>query len=573
MSSAHETGLRFGILADSGCLQRWQLACVEQLTALHYATAAVLLVTDDARVSVAGGSQLFHWLWGNPAAGSQRYRVELTGRLAALPVIRTRTTRSTNGQSVVDAETIAAIQKCDLDFIICFAEEVTASVRLLVDRARYGVWAFAFGDWETFRGKPAGFWEIFEGASVTGAMLVRLTEDPDSVIVLRSGYLRTKRMSYRQNSEHVLSRCTHWPAQACHDIRQSTRDTGRVPAPATLHSTARWRSPPNALQILVFAGKILAFAVAGGWRSLLRHDQWNVGIVPQPIQDFLDPARRRPDTHWLPARPRREFIADPFGLLRDNQLTILCEHLDYRSGRGVIVATTDPDGTAFVPVDIGPRPAVHLSYPFLFEADGHYYCVPESHEAGEVALYVAEQLPDKWIKVATLLENIAVVDSTLFRYGDHWWLAAADSGASAPSADLFLWYSTALTGPWKPHGGNPVKTDVRSARPGGTPFSVNGILYRPAMDCSETYGGQIVINRVLDLTPTTFSEEIATTVAPNPRSEYPDGLHTLSAVGNITLIDGKRSVFVPAELWRLLTRLIQALSNKGAHWLRSRRTQ
>jgi hypothetical protein len=565
MNGGHGTELRFGILADSGCLQRWQLECVEQLTASHCGTAVVMLVADDAPATVAGGTQLFHRLWGSPAAGSQRYRMELTGRLAALPVIRTQAIRSTNGHSAIDAETSAAIQKCDLDFIICFAEEVTASVRLLIDRARYGVWAFTFGDWEKFRGKPAGFWEIFDGASVTGAMLVRLTDDPDTVIVLRSGYLRTKRFSYRQNSEHVLSRCTHWPAQACHDIIRRTPVAGRVPAPRTLHSTARWRSPPNAVQILVFAWKLLAFAAAAGCRSLFRHDQWNVGIVPQPIHDFLDPARRRPDVRWLPARPRREFIADPFGLLLDNQLTIFCEHLEYRSGRGVIVATADPNGTAFAPVDIGPQPAVHLSYPFLFEADGHYYCVPETHEAGEVTLYEAKQLPDKWIKVATLLENISVVDSTLFRHGDHWWLAAADVGANSPSADLFLWYSTALTGPWEPHSGNPVKTDVRSARPGGTPFSVNGILYRPAMDCSETYGGQVVINRVLDLTPTSFLEEIATTVAPDPRSEYPDGLHTLSAVGNITLIDGKRSVFVPTEFWRLLSRPIRSLSNWGAH--------
>ena len=40
-----------------------------------------------------------------------------------------------------------------------------------------------------------------------------------------------------------------------------------------------------------------------------------------------------------------------------------------------------------------------------------------------------------------------------------------------------------------------VKTDVRSARPAGTPFVYQGELYRPAQDCSRTYGGSIVIHR------------------------------------------------------------------------------
>src|SRR5213596_456309 len=54
-------------------------------------------------------------------------------------------------------------------------------------------------------------------------------------------------------------------------------------------------------------------------------------------------------------------------------------------------------------------------------------------------------------------------------------------------------------GPWRPHPGNPVKVDVRSSRPAGGPFLFGGNLYRPAQDCSRTYGGGITINRVTHL--------------------------------------------------------------------------
>ncbi len=36
---------------------------------------------------------------------------------------------------------------------------------------------------------------------------------------------------------------------------------------------------------------------------------------------------------------------------------------------------------------------------------------------------------------------------------------------------------------------------------------LDGALYRPAQDCSVTYGGAVVINRIDRLTPEEFSEQ------------------------------------------------------------------
>jgi hypothetical protein len=69
-----------------------------------------------------------------------------------------------------------------------------------------------------------------------------------------------------------------------------------------------------------------------------------------------------------------------------------------------------------------------------------------------------------------------------------------------------------------------------------------------------------MINRVLTLTPQEFREEAAVAVDPDRAGPYPSGLHTLSQVGNATLIDGKRFIFVPAEFRRvLLKKLASAL--------------
>ena len=87
---------------------------------------------------------------------------------------------------------------------------------------------------------------------------------------------------------------------------------------------------------------------------------------------------------------------------------------------------------------------------------------------------------------------------------------------------------------------SPVKADLRGSRPAGPLFVADGQLIRPAQDCTTTYGAAVILQRVLRLTPTEFVEEPVARLAPDPRGPLPDGLHTLTAAGPVTLVDGKR---------------------------------
>jgi hypothetical protein len=283
----------------------------------------------------------------------------------------------------------------------------------------------------------------------------------------------------------------------------------------------------------------------------------------------------RPRIEWFAWPRRHEFLADPFGVIRDGKLTVLCEYLDQRHPRGVIVASDERGSAASrAPVQIGPDEPVHLSYPYLLEVDGKLLCVPETHEAREVALYELVEFPNRWRKVVTLLRDRPLVDATPFFFGGLWWLAASEVASKGKTSELHLWWATKLEGPWTAHTQNPVKVDVRSARPGGTPFVHEGVLYRPAQDCSTTYGRRIVVNRVLELTPEQFREETAAAFEPDKTGPFPAGLHTLSAVGDYTLIDGKRFLFVPHEFLRTARFLWAAVTRprplKSPDWVASR---
>ena len=58
-----------------------------------------------------------------------------------------------------------------------------------------------------------------------------------------------------------------------------------------------------------------------------------------------------------------------------------------------------------------------------------------------------------------------------------------------------------------PHRLNPLKIDVTSSRPAGPLFERDGMLLRPAQDCSSTYGAAVVLHRIVELTPDRFQEQ------------------------------------------------------------------
>lgn len=288
------------------------------------------------------------------------------------------------------------------------------------------------------------------------------------------------------------------------------------------------------------------------YERAFRHDHWHVGIVDAPIQAFLNPDTR-PQVRWLPLPRRGKYLADPFGVARGDRVDILLEEYDFRSDRGTIAwSRINEDGSASQPRPVLQFPH-HTSYPFIFEHGGSVFCIPETWQAREVSLYRAKEFPTGWERVKTLLRDYAGIDNTVVQRDGTFWMfnTSMDDG---PYSKLRVWYAPELLGPWKPIAGNPVKTDIGSARPAGTPFTSGGELYRPSQDSSKTYGGSVVLNRVVDLRPAGYKEEPVAVVRPFSDGRHRHGIHTLSAVGSRTLVDGKRIAFSAWEMKRNFSR-------------------
>ncbi|MGE4065014.1 MAG: formyl transferase [Rhodospirillaceae bacterium] len=269
----------------------------------------------------------------------------------------------------------------------------------------------------------------------------------------------------------------------------------------------------------------------------LKKDIWHIGAVSAPLADILRRGIAGRDIRWLCDAPPLSFLADPFGVWRNGQLTVFAEAYDYKDRHGVIeVLTYDKD------FRLAERRCVlnepwHLSYPFIIESGGETYMLPEAFRSGGVTLYRCVEFPHRWAPVTKIILDQPPIDATPVRHNGMWWLFYTPATTrEAKVSALHVAFAPALQGPWTPHPKNPVQRDASSSRPGGTPMVIEGALVIPMQDCRKTYGGAIRPLTIRMLTTTEFAAEPGETI----HAANADGLHTLSAAGDLTLIDVKR---------------------------------
>lgn len=291
------------------------------------------------------------------------------------------------------------------------------------------------------------------------------------------------------------------------------------------------------------------------------NEYWRIGVIDAPIHTLLDPADL-PVIRWLTRPSSAGYWADPFGHPGDPS-RFACEYFDERLGVGHLEVIrlddqVNPTERQRLPVGDGH----HASFPNVFELNGRHFGIAETIAARECVLHEVDAT-GQWHRLHVLLHNVAAADPVLFSWEGRYWLAYTDTDRGQLD-NLCFHYADALEGPWQPHANNPVKVDVSSARMAGKTFLHQGQLYRPAQDCLHTYGGAVVLHRIDTLTPTAFAETPVRRLSPDPLGPCPEGLHTLNAWGDRTLVDGKWHGVNLVATWRNLRRRLPWVSQASA---------
>ena len=531
--------LRLGILADGTELSRWQRSVLEALQVGGDVDLAALIVdgsSDDGLRSTKLARRvlsdrtlwrLYNNLWVVRRSHAIQ-RIDCSDLLDGVPRIDVVPQRIGRWSQHFAPDDLDRVRSLDLDVLIRFGFGILRGD--VLESARHGVWSFHHDDERVIRGGPPSFWEVADGLPTTGVLLQKLTDKLDAGVPLARVTVRTVGYSYPRNRDRAAFAAHVLPARVARAVRHGWLDPGTLPAAS---SDAPIKRDPTNVQMLRFAVEQSVRAIGARARGIGIGARWGIGVGrSSPV----DPVTV-PDLEWLPERSGG-YYADPFPGRREGLEAVIVEEFDERSGRGVISAIRRERGGWKVDSNVLDTDE-HASYPFLLETDGELYCIPETAQGGQVSAWRCERFPDVWFDRRTILDE-PVVDPTIVEFDGRWWLFGTLRGTDANS-HLHLWSAPAWDGPWAPHPLNPVKIDVRSARPAGTPFIIDGVLYRPAQDCSRGYGGEVVINRVDRLDDTGFDETVVETVEIDP-STYDAGNHTLSYGGGMMAVDGKRRV-------------------------------
>jgi hypothetical protein len=244
------------------------------------------------------------------------------------------------------------------------------------------------------------------------------------------------------------------------------------------------------------------------FRSAIRPNQvWNIALHSVPDEFEID--RQLPNatlifsSHQLRRKLRHIHTrADPFLFATPDELYLFFEAVEI-NWHGRIEAYKTRDMITFTNIGTILELPYHLSYPAVFNQGRSVYMIPESSKVNEVALFKFKDFPFRLEKVNVIL-NGSYVDTSPLYYEGVWYLFTTSSSG------LEIFFATDISnGPYYPHPKNPITCDPRFSRSGGLPIIVNGRLFRVAQDCSKTYGENLNILRVFDLSTSSYREELA----------------------------------------------------------------
>lgn len=414
----------------------------------------------------------------------------------------------------------------------------------ILTQARFGVWSYHHGDNRLNRGLPPAFWELLGNERVTGVTLQRLSEELDGGEAICRSFVKTNEVYMRRTQAHlfwVSSALIPRMLERLHKLggKAFAASVDSLNSDPVFYSRPLYSYPSNRQASWLLLRSLYRIAVRH-LTALVYKDQWVLRYLRSNNESSHGSLWRY--TELRP--PGDRFWADPFVVERDGESHLFFEELLYADGVGHIShLSVSADGVASEPAVVLESDH-HLSYPYLVEDEGALYMVPESAAARRADLYRCSRFPDEWEFVATLLDDVEVIDPTLFRHDGRWWLFCClnETGRRYGTDELYVYSSESLLGQtWEAHPLNPVISDVRCARPAGQPFVRAGALYRPAQDGSRTYGGSISLRRVVRLSRTEYEEVAAGDIQPAWGRQLM-GIHTVNRYGSTSVVDVLRRV-------------------------------
>jgi hypothetical protein len=435
------------------------------------------------------------------------------------------------------ADDVEKIRSFEPDLILRFGFRIIRGEILSVPT--YGIWSLHHGDNSVNRGGPPAFWEVVLKEPVTGVTLQKLTEDLDGGGVIAKAYVKTDYTSFYRNQAALYWSGTELFKNKLNELAKDQMHISFTTEPEStlnhFYSHQLYKDPGNLKSYSIG----LKFFYNSFIRKLNDHfynEQWAIGYA---VKSGIESSLYRYKTL---DPPKGYTWADPFPIEVNNNVYIFAEQKKGVQNGEIICFKYENYSNLFKNLGVVLNQPFHLSYPFVFQYDTGIYMVPESGSINKVILYESKEFPFKWVQKKVLLDNVTAFDATLHLHEGIWYMFAtvkSNPGISA-NEQLNIYYTNDLIhGEWKSHKMNPVKHDVRGARPAGRIFIYNNRLFRPGQIASFKYGYGVQFYEIITLNPDAYEEVKVTDMEPLWNTNLL-ATHTFNYIPGLSVIDFQR---------------------------------
>lgn len=534
---------------DSLTVPNWIYKLIERINETDYAEITLIVMnTANSQASsslnkvVNNFNEVFFAAYKklenklHPIANDAFHLKDASALLQSTPIIPVKPIQKKFSDTIIPDD-IEKIKSYNIDVFLRFGFRILKGDILTI--AKYGVWSYHHGDNTINRGMPAGTWEFLEKWPATGSILQILSDELDGGQLLYRSQSATNTSYLNENRNNYYWKSTAFVPRMLKKLYED-RDNfiENYVSPINQHpefySNKLYRNPGN--------GVILRKMFSKGWdalktrfNSLFYLNQWllmySFSKSKKPSFELFKYKKITP--------PKDRFWADPHVLYSNNKYYIFFEEVLYSEKNGRISVIEMDDKGNYSSPQIALKTDYHLSYPFMLEAEGKQYMIPETRANRSIELYETDSFPLGWKLKMKLMENVDAVDTTVLFHNNKWWLFTnmREYEGASTSDELFLFYADdLLTQNWTPHPLNPIVSDVRNARPAGRVFTHNGNLYRPAQICTPFYGWGVAINHISKLNEREYEETTVSSIKPHWEKNVRQ-VHTLSHCNKLTVID------------------------------------
>lgn len=383
--------------------------------------------------------------------------------------------------------------------------------------------SFHHGDPEKYRGRPAGFYEIYHDADKVGIIVQKLSNTLDGGEVYAKGYSKIFNYSYKKTALNFFSNSKYIFKHAIVNYISNKPIKQK-------NLGENFRLPSNSTSIK-FLFKILKEKCIRYIYGAFFEKKWNIAKLSKNVFELHNNQIFDISKAVFPIiKDEYSFYADPF--FSSDGSIVRAEGLNKSTGLGEIIEL-DSNDLEFNDVILKGG---HLSYPFSIDYQGVEYLLPEtSSNSNQIILPNPKDLQSK-IPLSGI-EDLRIVDATIVKYDDLYFLFG---GMSDTSMDcLHLFYSNSLFGEYKKHPLNPIVIDPSSARMGGKILFMDDSIYRFGQNNSYGYGQSLSVMKIHHLSREGYSEKKVSEISLKGAL----GPHTINLQNQEIIIDFYREEF------------------------------